>query len=186
MQIARSLAEIPPLPQPIALTIGNFDGVHLGHVHLINQLAKFGRSKVALTFQNHPFAVLHPESTPLKPLTTLDEKIDLFNRLELDLLILLPFTSETANLSFQKFIDQIRTKLPFQQLILGEDARLGQSRKGTPEKIKAYGQKVGFEAHFIEKISIDNHPVSSRQIRKALQKKDFPLAEKLLGRSFNF
>lgn len=185
MKIAHSLEEIPELAHPIVLTIGNFDGVHLGHqkiLKILRERAGPTGSSVVLTFQNHPQHFFSPKDK--KPLiTTVDERIDLIEACDVDLMILLPFDEETALLTYDQFLNMLRTHLPFDQLILGKGATLGKERGGTEETITAFGEKKGFSTQYVEKLTLDGLVVSSAVIRDLLKEGKKKEAEKLLGHS---
>lgn len=172
------LDDIPPISGPIALTIGFFDGVHLGHQHLFQQLKKYGTAAV-LTFSNHPAEVLRPESTP--PLIdTLEQKIRRLETNGIDLTLLLPFTQELSSLSYDTFLKQIHAHLPFTHLILGEGSTLGHQAQGTEENIKAL--ELNFEAIYLPKFLFENEIVSSKRIRQLINSGNFEQAFRLLGR----
>lgn len=183
MIIANQLQDIPPLPTPIALTIGTYDGVHLGHQYLFQELKKYGTAAV-LTFSNHPAEVLHPHTAP--PLIdTLDQKIRRLENNGIDLAIILPFTSELSSLSYDTFLKQVREHLPFTHLILGEGAVIGHQAQGTEKNIRALAKELDFEAIYLPKFTLDGEVISSRKIRQLIETGNFEQAFNLLGRPQN-
>ena len=187
MKLYHEISDIPPLPSPIALTIGNFDGLHLGHIHLIKRLKELtqdGGTSVILTFANHPAEVLYPtKKIPL--LTTLEHKLHLFKEYEIDATLLLTFTKEFAELSYESFIHNLREKLPFNHLILGEKASFGKNREGDKEHLKSLAESLNFEVEYLPKLSENGEPISSGRLRKLIQTGELEEIEKLLGRSFS-
>jgi riboflavin kinase/FMN adenylyltransferase len=182
MIIVESLEEIPSISGPIALTIGSFDGVHLGHQHLFQQLKNHGTAAV-LTFSNHPAEVLKPDSTP-PMIDTLDQKIRRFEMNGIDLALILPFTQELSSLSYDTFLWQLHQRLPFTHLILGEGSAFGHQAQGTEENIKAFAKELHFEAIYLPKFLFEGEPVSSKRIRQLINMGNFEQAFCLLGRRF--
>jgi riboflavin kinase/FMN adenylyltransferase len=152
MIIVDEIAEIPKMPTPCGLTIGSFDGVHLGHQYLLKHLrSRVGPSGsiAVLTFRNHPSHVLthRPQATPL---CTLEEKIDLLEKAGVNLLILLSFTPTLAQLSYEQFLRSLHAHYPFSHLVLGKGASFGKNREGTESRITALGQSLGFQAEYLD------------------------------------
>jgi riboflavin kinase / FMN adenylyltransferase len=180
MIIAKQLQDIPPVPAPIALTIGTYDGVHLGHQYLFQELKKYGTADV-LTFSNHPAEVLNPHTAP--PLIdTLDQKIRRLENNGIDLAVIIPFTTELSSLSYDTFLKQVREHLPFTHLILGEGAVIGNRGQGTEKNIRALAKELDFEAIYLPKFTLDGEVVSSRKIRQLIETGNFEQAFNLLGR----
>ena len=128
------------LTPPYALTIGFFDGVHCGHVYLLQQLREKATeqgSSVVLTFANHPKSILAPAEKP-QLLTSLEERLALLEKEKVDLCLILPFTKEIAGQNFADFLITIRQKIPFHHLVLGEDAVLGYQKQGDKKKLTAF------------------------------------------------
>jgi riboflavin kinase/FMN adenylyltransferase len=182
MIIVEKLENIPPVSGPIALTIGFFDGVHLGHQHLLQHLKKYGTAAV-VTFSNHPAEILRPESTP--PLIdTLEQKIRRLETSSIDLTLILPFTQELSSLSYDTFLKQLHERLPFTHLVLGEGSALGHQAQGTEANIKALAKELNFEAIYLPKFLFEGEIVSSKRIREFINTGNFEQAFRLLGRRF--
>lgn len=175
-----SLKDLPRISQPIALTIGTFDGVHLGHQHLFKELKNHGVA-VALTFSNHPSEVLHSEQ--VEPICSLADKLNLFETHGIDLTILLPFTAELSQTPYDTFLKQIHQHLPFSTLILGEGAVLGQAAQGKEEQVKALAVEMNVNAIYLPKFLHNGEIVSSRKIRDHLKTGNTEEAQCLLGRN---
>lgn len=182
MIIVERLEDIPPISGPIGLAIGSFDGVHLGHQHLFQQLKKHGTAAI-LTFSNHPAEVLHPHLAP--PLIdTLDQKIRRLEIHGIDLALILPFTPELSSQPYDTFLKQVHQHLPFTHLIRGEGSVLGHQAQGTEENIRALSKELNFEAIYLPTFLLENEPVSSKKIRELINNGNFEQAFRLLGRRF--
>jgi riboflavin kinase/FMN adenylyltransferase len=175
--------ELFELPKtPIALTIGMFDGVHLGHQQLLKKLLATGQKTAILTFIPHPREVLSPShSSPLQ-LTTHAQKKKLLEKLGIHFLITLPFTREFAQTRY----DQILNSIPFTHLILGRGSAFGYKREGTEIAVRAWAKNRPVTIEYLPKFELDGAPVSSIRIRNALMTGDRPLAERLLGYPLTF
>ncbi len=176
-----SLAEIPSLSTPIALTIGSFDGVHLGHQHLFHELKTLGTPTV-LTFSNHPSEILYPQ--PLNELCSLAERLNLFEACGIELTIVLPFTLTLAQTSYEEFLKKLYSHLPFHHLVLGEGAVLGARGEGSERQIQLLSKEIGFTPIYLKKMVLDGEVVSSRRIRSLIGNNQIEQAQKLLGRKF--
>lgn len=167
------------------MTIGTFDGVHKGHRKVIEQLKKtavnVGGESVILTFFPHPRMVLFPDMQQLL-LSTEDEKIRLLSELEIDHLIIHPFTREFSMLSSAEFIRNILVDgLHTNRLVIGYDHHFGKDREGSFENLKLSGPKYGFEVEEIPAQEADHVKVSSTRIRNALAAGEVDVANNLLG-----
>lgn len=188
MKIFHDLNFSPPLMHSIVLTIGNFDGMHLGHqavLKRVNNIARLTQGKSAvITFVNHPSEVLHPH-LKIPFICTLDHKIKLLEKEDIDFLILLSFTKTLSEHTAEAFLNLTRNCLPFSHLILGHDATFGKNKQGDRKNIEKYAQSVPFAVEYINEFRVDGMRVSSSKIREFIQKKEFVLAEKLLGRPYS-
>lgn len=173
------------LDRDTVLTIGSFDGVHRGHQHLIKQVIQRAREKSllagAVTFYPHPRAVLTPHNSP-PCLTTLGEQIALLEKLELDVLTILPFDQQIAQTSAEDFVMALKTHLRLQELMVGAGFALGRNREGTLPVLKALGQKLGFSVDQVDPLLLDGEPISSTRIREHLAAGNVRQATVLLGR----
>lgn len=188
MKIIRSLTDIEDIQVPVALTIGNFDGIHLGHQTVINKLKAVAKSdkipSTLITFENHPAEILRPGQTILR-LCTLKHRLKLLEEARIDVTVLLTFTQELAEQTAEAFIDTLQNAIPFSHLVLGHDARVGKDRQGDRHKIIELAKHHHFSVEYLEPFTYQGLPVSSSKIRETIQKGDFDLAEKLLGRKYS-
>jgi riboflavin kinase / FMN adenylyltransferase len=175
--------------QKPVVTIGTFDGVHLGHQKVIVRLKEFARShdgeSVIFTFYPHPRMVTAPNEKDLRLLTTLEEKKELFAQSGIDHLIVFPFTKEFSELTYSEFVEQILVKkIHTHCLVVGYDHRFGKNREGGFEYLQNCADKFGFEIEKLDVLLIDEAHVSSTHIREALENGDVALANKFLGYRF--
>jgi len=182
MLVVNSFDEIPKMPPPIAVTIGSFDGLHLGHRAIFKRLRALAPSgtTAVITFSNHPSEVLSP-SNPTKLIYTPEKKLKILNTLDIDLCVLLKFTKETASNTYDQFLLALRENLPFDHLVLGYNAVLGKGRTGTPQALQDFAHQQGFELEYLPAVKIDGEPVSSGRIRKLLEEGKTEEAERLLN-----
>lgn len=172
----------------MVLTIGVFDGVHLGHQALISEVIRQAKDSGALsgvvTFAGHPRQVLgkHKE---LPHLTSLDQRIRLIEGNGVDHVIKLTFTRELASLPATDFIRQLVKHLILTGLVVGPDFALGKGREGNIEALKAMGEKLGFRVTVVPPRLINGHKVSSTLVRKAMAESDMTRVHDLLGRYFS-
>jgi riboflavin kinase/FMN adenylyltransferase len=173
--------------RPSALTMGKFDGVHLGHQRLVETTVErarsLGLSSAVLTWEPHPNAVIRPNQ-PLQLLTSLEEKIELIGRLGPDLLIVAPFTAETMATSAEAYMRQIVAAAPLRELWVGEGFAMGRGRAGDVPSLMAIGVELGFAVGAVSKVIVGGQPVSASRVRELLRAGDVAGAEPLLGRPF--
>ena len=169
-----------------AVTIGAYDGVHLGHRALLRELsglaAAKGLSTVVVTFDRHPAAVVRPKSAP-RQLTDLEQKLELLADCGIDRTLVIAFDRERANESAQDFVKEVLVKtLGARLVVVGEDFHFGRGRKGNVALLTSLGQDYGFEVIGAHLTGDANEPVSSTRIRTLVAAGDVVGAAKLLGR----
>ncbi|MFC1897481.1 bifunctional riboflavin kinase/FAD synthetase [Chloroflexota bacterium] len=187
MQVEVELAGVSP-KRDMLLTIGVFDGVHLGHKYLLSQLMEHARRQDLLggvvTFRQHPQEVLSPQ-TGLPFLTNFTERAHLLKNEGVEAIITLSFTSELAQLGAREFISLIKRYLRMRGLIIGSDFTLGRNREGNIDSLRTLGQDMDFTVTVIPPIMINNEVVSSTAIRSALADGDMTRVLNLAGRPFS-
>ena len=176
--------------KPSVVTIGTFDGVHIGHTKIINQLTtislKNNLISILLSFFPHPKMVLQNDNE-LKLINTIQEKESLLNSLNLDYLIIKEFTKEFSRLSALEFVrDILVNKLNAKHIIIGYDHHFGRNRTANIEQLKEFGELYDFKVTEILAQDIDDIAISSTKIRKALINGEIRLANKFLGYNFFF
>ncbi|HDH12940.1 MAG TPA: bifunctional riboflavin kinase/FAD synthetase [Nitrospirae bacterium] len=176
------------MPYPV-LTLGNFDGVHLGHQAIFRMLIEQAREKkgtsVVYTFVPHPLRVIAPQRAP-KLLTTYKDKIKLIEECGIDVIICANFTKEFANISAGDFVREILCKaLGVKEIFIGSNYLFGKGRKGSPELLKKLGKECGFTVTIINEIKINNATLSSSMIRNLIAKGRVDEAAKFLGRQYS-
>lgn len=176
--------------KPSVITIGTFDGVHIGHKKIINQItsisSKYNLISILLSFFPHPKMVLQNDNE-LKLINTIQEKEGLLNSLNLDYLIIKDFTKEFSRLSALEFVrDILVNKLNAKHIIIGYDHHFGRNRTANIEQLKEFGELYDFKVTEILAQDIDDIAISSTKIRKALINGEITLANKFLGYNFFF
>ncbi len=188
MKLIRGLYNIPPNLKECVISIGNFDGVHLGHQQIIHQLtekaAQLGLPSVILTFEPQPPEYFSKEGAPSR-LSRFREKFQTLRRFSIDYLFYLRFDAAMVALPAEDFVKQILVDgLKVRYLVVGDDFRFGHRRQGDFTLLKSMGEKSGFQAVQMGSFDIGGQRVSSTRIRQALTRGDLATAEKLLGRPY--
>jgi len=167
------------------VTIGTFDGVHIGHQKIVNRLVNHAElDSVILTFFPHPRMVLQQDNT-IKLLHTIEEKTSVLKQLGLDHLVIHPFTKEFSRLTAQQFVEDILVnQLKAKKIIIGYDHRFGRNRTADISTLKDFGEQYGFVVEEITKQDVDDVAVSSTKIRTALQKGQIEKANAFLGQPY--
>lgn len=183
-----SLNDVPPLHNGTCVTIGNFDGVHLGHQELIRRTVTAARARgltaVLITFDPHPLAVLFGKTPPAQ-LTTLHERLELFKALGIDIALVLPFTKELAALSADDFCRSVLCeRLHARQLFIGYDFTLGKGRGGDAHTLAATGLQLGFTVEQLAPITANGENVSSSRIRHRIREGRVNEIPALMGRPY--
>ena len=189
MEIIRGLHNLRAEHRGNVVTIGNFDGVHLGHQAIIRQLneqaAKHSVPSTVMTFHPNPQEFFAPDSAPAK-LTQFRDKMTLLKDYGVDRVVCLPFDQKLASLTANEFIQQILIDgLHAHYLVIGDDFRFGKNRAGDFDLLKAEGKKSGFNVENTPTYCIEDERVSSTRIRKALADGNMELTQELLGRTFH-
>jgi riboflavin kinase / FMN adenylyltransferase len=188
MRVVRVPGDAPPAsPRPVVATIGNFDGVHLGHRRLLERVAgqahALGTQTAVITFDPHPRKVLRPDEQ-LKFLSTGDEKRAIFEELGLDQQVVLTFDAALQALSPQAFFELLGRYVELRHLVHGPGFALGRARQGTPEVIAAIGRTRGFTVEEVAPLELGpGNPVTSSAIRALVQDGKVDQAAQRLGRA---
>ena len=188
MKIYRSIEDYDEDKRSV-VTIGTFDGIHLGHQEILSRLIKFSKNKdlnsVVLTFFPHPRIILN-KYNEVKMIDTLDEKIIHLNEIGIDSLIIHPFDRNFSLLSANQFIkDFLVDKLKIKHIIIGYDHRFGKGREASVTDLKNYANDYDFTVEEIKAQEIEKITVSSTKIRNSINQGDIKTTEKYLGRYFN-
>ena len=175
-------------PYPI-LTLGNFDGVHLGHQAifkmLIQRAKEMNGTPIVFTFIPHPLKVIAPDTAP-RLLTNYKDKIDLIKKSGIDVVICTNFTKEFANISAESFVKTVLCKaIKAKEIFIGANYLFGKGREGSPALLKKLGKECGFTVEVLDKITSDNKTISSSMIRKIIAEGRVDEAAKYLGRNYS-
>ena len=176
-----------PLKNPV-LTIGNFDGVHKGHLALFDKVKEratsIGGQSAVMTFEPHPIKVMKPGNGP--PLITpIEQKLNLMSNAGIDVIFCLPFTRQFASISAENFVQDILVvRLGIKEIVVGYDYTFGYKRLGNISLLQEMGNKLGFKVHVVDPIQLEDSLVSSTSIRELVQEGNLSEAKKLLGRDY--
>lgn len=185
MKVFESIKQFKGVKNPV-VTIGTFDGVHLGHQKIIQQLKQGAEAvkgeSVILTFYPHPRMVLFPDDVDLKLLNTEEEKKNLLEKFGVEHLIVHPFTKKFSRITYTEYVrDILVNDIKTKKLIIGYNHRFGRNREGTFLKLKSLASMYKFELERIPAQIINKVEISSTKIRKALDSGDIKTANKFLG-----
>jgi riboflavin kinase/FMN adenylyltransferase len=179
------------VPGDTAVTIGVFDGIHIGHRNVIERLLEVKRNEdreasILLTFDRHPLGVVHPEAMP-PLLTTLDEKLSLLESTGVDYVCVMRFSRETASIDYRSFVrDELIERLGMRHLVVGYDFHLGSGRAGSQELLQKEGSESGFGVTIVPPVVLGGRVVSSTKIRSAVLGRRLGVAARFLGRAYFF
>lgn len=177
-----------PLARESVVTIGCFDGVHLGHRYLVQRVAQRARETdrmaVAVTFEPHPRLLLRPDQ-PLEILTDYDERVALLHEAGAEVIVTARFTQALANLPPEDFTGFLVAQVGMRELWVGADFALGRARGGTVPVLQDIGVQQGFAVHPVEPFRVDAHLVKSSLIRQVLHEGELEQTNRLLGRAYD-
>lgn len=188
MRVFKGLDNLPPFKNPV-LTIGTFDGVHLGHAKIIERLRKkaieVDGESIIITFDPHPRFVVAPNSTPIELLSTSQEKIKALQALHVDNVVIVPFTKAFSDISAEAYIrDFIVSNFHPHTIIIGYDHHFGKNRQGNYQLLESVKTTYGFQLEEIPVQEIEHIAVSSTKIRAALHIGDIKKANELAGKYY--
>lgn len=180
---------LPPNISGTVVTVGTFDGVHLGHLDVINRLSaksrELGLANVVLTFDPHPLEVVNPSAAPAL-LTPGDEKIEVIAETGIDYLAILPFTATLSEYSAEEFVELVlRRRFRMRHLLIGHDHGFGRQRAGNVDVLRDLGKRLGFGVDVVEAVTAGGRAISSTAIRRAIAGGDLTTAAAGLGRAYS-
>jgi riboflavin kinase/FMN adenylyltransferase len=191
MELIEGLDRIKKPFKNAVVTLGNFDGVHIGHQALLHQVIEkaesMGGVSVAITFEPHPIRVLKPNGHP--PLITLfEQKVELISKTGVDVLLCIPFTLDFSRITAQDFIEKILVQtIGMKAIIIGEDYNFGKDRKGDLNLLRKFGEQFSYQvvvAHWILNPGGNQKRISSTRIRNMVMRGEVERAQGLLGRHY--
>lgn len=188
MRVVRQLNSDTSFNSPI-LTLGTYDGVHLGHQEIIRSLVQRAKNEnkesVLFTFEPHPRKVLYPENYSVKLIDTVDEKLKKLEKLGLDTVILFPFTKEFSRLSAMEFVrDVLVGQIGVSEMHIGHDHHFGKNREGSFPELQELGKLYDFEVFQLPAIAVGETTISSTKIRNAILEGNVSYAAELMGSPF--
>jgi len=169
-------------------TVGTFDGVHLGHRQVLQEIARragrAGRRSLLVTFEPHPMEVVNPRAAP--PLLTLrDERAEYLAQCELDIVVFMTFTRALSQYSPEAFVQLLYDRFHMRELVIGHDHGFGRGRAGDVALLRRLGQRLGFDVDVVEEVDVAGRPVSSTLVRRAVAGGDLETAARQLGRPYS-
>lgn len=190
MKIIRDIADITEDLRGAVVTIGNFDGVHLGHQaifrEVIGEARRRNKKSAVITFDPHPKMILHPEIRPFLLITTIEEKAKLIEEAGIDALIIIPFSKEFSGTTAGEFVSGILwDKLRITRIIIGHDYRFGRGKEGNEKFLLEHGRRLGFEVDVVSAFRKDDTVISSTRVRQAILEGKVDRAARMLGRPYN-
>ncbi len=185
MKIYQNIQDFEAVSYPI-VTIGTFDGVHLGHQTIFAKMkeeaAKTGGETIVITFFPHPRLVLYQDSVNLKFINTREKKIERLGKVGIDHLVIIPFTKEFARNSSEQFVtDYVVKYIHPAKIIIGYDHHFGRNREGNIQLLESLKEKSGYQVEQVPPYYVDGTPVSSTRIRDLLHDGDVKEANRMLG-----
>lgn len=189
MQLIRGIHNIKPSDNGCVLTIGNFDGVHLGHRRVISALVKKAKQEnsiaAVMVFEPQPQELFAPEKAPAR-LTRLRDKYKLLEELGVQRLICVKFDRKFSSQTAEYFVEHLLVeRLGIKQLIVGDDFRFGKNRRGNFQMLKSAGERFGFSVHDTASFKFSDCRISSTEVRQALTNDDLATAKAMLGRPYS-
>lgn len=171
-------------------TVGTFDGVHRGHMTVLEEIGRRARVRslrsVLVTFDRHPLEVVRPDEAP-PLLTTPDEKREFLAQSPLDYVAFLPFTRTLSRYRPEEFVRRILVeRFRIRELVIGDDHGFGRGRSGDLDTLRRLGGEMGFDVDVVDRVTVGERPVSSTSVRTAVQRGEMELAADLLGRPYSF
>ncbi|MBU0753721.1 MAG: riboflavin biosynthesis protein RibF, partial [Planctomycetes bacterium] len=183
-----SILEAPRITRGSAVTLGVFDGMHQGHLSVLDHTIQVGRrlkvDKAVVTFSVHPGNLLNGKAP--RTILTLEHRLRLMERTGIDLAVVIPFDGKIRNLPAQRFLEEFLIKsLNLKAIIVGHDSAFGKEREGDVNFLKANMDRHGFEVHQTPQVKIREAPISSTRIRTAIAECQLDLVEEMLGRELS-
>ena len=187
MKVYRGVENFVPPTYPV-VTTGTFDGVHEGHMVILDRIKEIAQQKngetVVVSFDPHPRSIIHPH-LEIKLIHSIDEKIERLEKAGIDHFVIIPFTKEFSRISSFEFVrDVLVNTLNAKLLVIGYDHQFGRNREGSVIELEDYALTYGFEIEQIEAQTFEDINISSTKIRKALEIGDFETANQFLGYDF--
>jgi len=170
------------------ITVGTFDGVHLGHQRVLEEIAErarvAGRRSVLVTFEPHPLEIVNPQAAPPR-LTVGAERHEILAQSELDAVAFIEFDRALSKCSPEEFVTRLVDRFNVKELVIGYDHGFGKGRAGNVDLLRVLGGQIGFAVDVVEEVDFDSRPVSSTRVRREVAGGDLDSARQLLGRHYS-
>lgn len=183
MQILHYEKPLPSIASKGTLTIGMFDGFHLGHQKIFEIIKEKNKPILAITFTNHPTQII--QKKPVPQITTLSHKLHLLKSHGVDYVLLIQFNKIFAEKSYDEFLLEMHKIFPFSDLVLGKGSKFGKNQKGDENAVRDFEKKLEFSATYVSILKKENKELSSTRIREKIKSNQLLEVERLLGRPFS-
>ena len=183
MRIVTDIKEAVLIKEPLACAYGYFDGMHLGHMKVINTTAGFGLKRAVVTFGNRPMSFISPSVAP-DAIMSMEDKIKFMEQAGIDYLFIFDFNEKIMSMSREDFVEGYMAEINVKEAVVGFNYTFGRNKEGDCSNIKALCKKYGINVSIVKEAFYGSEPISSTLIRKALYSGDVVMASQMLGRPF--
>ncbi len=188
MKIIRGLENITEIPDRVAVSMGNFDGLHIGHQHILVELRRRVRNmkgtSVVVTFHPHPLKIVAPDKAP-KMITTLEQRLELLEKQGIDIVIIIDFTRKFSEVRAADFVNTLYEKLKMKEIFVGKGFRFGKGAEGNLEMLNNMGESLGFKAFGMQEVFIGGGKIGSTRLRKMIELGEMSKVAIFLGRPYS-
>lgn len=184
------MPERAPLPNDrgTVITVGTFDGVHLGHRRVLDEISRRARNadhrSLLVTFEPHPLEIVNPPAAP-SLLTLAHERREFLAQCELDTVVFMTFTERLSQYPPEAFVQLLIERFHMEELVIGHDHGFGRGRRGDADLLARLGREMGFAVDLVDEVDVEGRPVSSTLVRRAVAGGDLETARRLLGRPYS-
>lgn len=183
MQIITDITEAVSIKEPLACAYGYFDGMHLGHMKVINATAGLGLKRAVVTFNNRPMNFINKNFSP-DGIMSVADKAEFMEKAGIDYLFIFEFNEEIMSMSCEDFVEKYMSEINAREVVVGFNYTFGKNKEGNCSNIKHLCEKWGIKTHIVKEAFYGSEPISSTLIRKALYSGDVVMASQMLGRPF--
>ncbi len=188
MITVRGIENITDIPERAFVSLGNFDGLHIGHQHVLDELKRRARNmkgtSVVITFHPHPLKIVAPDKAP-QMMTTLEQRLELLDNQGIDVTVVIDFTPEFSNITAEEFVLRIFEKIRMKEIFVGEGFRFGRGAVGDLGLLRDMGSNLGFKAFGLQEVFIGGRKIGSTRLRRMIELGEMSKVAIFLGRSYS-